>query len=280
MAGIRQRKKNLILAGLTGALLTGLPLLGLTVFFAVENLAVRQEVEEYQKQEETADTCMIYLLNKKKERGEVLEKRDIAEVEITGNLSGVPSCSLKGMLGKQMKLTAEAGTMLSESLLAADALPQEDERRLELDYVRIPELLNQGELIDIRVHFENGEDYIVAGKKRVLSIQREDGYGTGKLLEVQVSEEEILKLASVKADYDRYDNTLVYAVVYAEEGQAQAVDTYPVNPAVYALSTWDSNVVKRVLTIENQEKRRILEENLFRFYSGEDRNPASADSEA
>lgn len=279
MAGIRQRKKNLILAGLTGALLAGLPLLGSTIFFSMENLAVRQQLEEYRKKEEMTDTCVIYFLNKEKERGEVIEQQDVTAVEVAGELSDMKPVLWKDLLGKQMKITAEAGTLLSESFLAAAPLPQEDERRLELDYVRIPELLNQGELIDIRVHFENGEDYIVAGKKKVLSLQRKDGYGNENRLEVLVSEEEILKLASVKADYDWYENTLIYAVIYAEEGQTEPSDTYPVNPAVYALSIWDPNVAERVLTPENQEKRQVLEANLFRFYSGEDVNLATAGNE-
>lgn len=279
MAGIRQRKKNLILAGLTGALLVGLPLLGSTIFLSMENLAVRHQLEEYQKREEMTDTCVIYFLNKEKERGETIEEQDIIAVEVVGELSGMQSVLRKDLLGKHMKIAAKAGTLLSECFLAADSLPQEDERRLELDYVRIPELLNQGELIDIRVHFENGEDYIVAGKKRVLSLQRKDGYGNENLLEVLVSEEEILKLASVKADYDWYENTLVYAVTYVEEGQTEPTDTYPVNPVVYTISTWNPNVVERVLTVENQEKRRVLEANLFRFYSGENGNPATAEDE-
>lgn len=279
MAGIRQRKKNLILAGLTGALLAGLPLLGSTIFFSMENLAVRQQLEEYRKKEEMIDTCVIYFLNKEKERGEVIEQQDVTAVEVAGELSDMKPVLWKDLLGKQMKITAEAGTLLSESFLAAAPLPQEDERRLELDYVRIPELLNQGELIDIRVHFENGEDYIVAGKKKVLSLQRKDGYGNENRLEVLVSEEEILKLASVKADYDWYENTLIYAVIYAEEGQTEPSDTYPVNPAVYALSIWDPNVAERVLTPENQEKRQVLEANLFRFYSGEDVNLTTAGNE-
>jgi len=270
LAGIRQRKKNLILAGLTGALLFGLPLLGTTGYFALENLAVRKQVEEYQRKEEMADTCVIYFLNKGKERGERLEKQDVTAVEVTGRFSGLQPVLSEDLFGKQLKISAEAGTALSDSILCKKELPQEDERRLELNYVRIPELLNQGEWIDIRVHFENGEDYIVAGKKQVLSLQREDGYGAGNLIEIQASEEEILKLASVKADYDGYDNTLVYAVIYAEEGQTEATDTYPVNPAVYELSTWDPNVVKRVLTTENQEKRKALDENLYWFYNREE----------
>lgn len=279
MAGIRQRKKNLILAGLTGALLVGLPLLGSTIFFSMENLAVRQQLEEYRKKEEMTDTGVIYFLNKEKERGEVIEEQDVTAVEVVGELSGMQPVLWKDLLGKRMKFSAEAGTLLSESFLAADILPPEDERRLELDYVRIPELLNQGELVDIRVHFENGEDYIVAGKKKVLSLQRKDSYGSENLLEVLVSEEEILKLASVKADYDWYENTLVYAVIYVEEGQTEPADTYPVNPAVYTLSTWDPNVAERVLTVENQEKRRVLEANLFRFYSGENGNLVTAEDE-
>lgn len=269
MAGIRQRKKNLILAGLAGALITGLPLLGTTVFFTVENLAVRKQVEEYQRKEENTEHGRIYILNTEKERGEVLEQQDVTAVEVSGELSGLQMVALERLLGRQIRIFAEAGTMVSEGLFAEERLPQEDQRRLELNYIRIPELLNQGELIDIRVHFENGEDYIVTGKKKVLTLQREDGYGTRGLIEIQVSEEEILKLASVKADYDWYENTLVYAVIYADEGQVEAMETYPVNMAVYTLSCWDPNVVERVMTAENQEKRQVLEENLVRFYNGD-----------
>lgn len=269
MAGIRQRKKNLILAGLAGALITGLPLLGTTIFFTMENLAVRQQVEEYQRNEEKTEHGVLYILNTKKERGEVLEQQDITAVEVNGELSEIRTVTLDQLIGKQIRSSAEAGTMISEELLSEETLPEEDQRKLELNYIRIPELLNQGELIDIRVHFENGEDYIVTGKKKVLTLQREDGYGTRGLIEIQVSEEEILKLASVKADYDWYENTLIYAVIYADEGQAEAMDTYPVNMDVYTLSRWDPNVIKRVMTAENQEKRQVLEENLTRFYHGE-----------
>ena len=260
----------MILAGLAGARLTGLPLFGTTVFFTMENLAVRQEVEEYRKKEEKTESGVFYILNTEKERGDILEQRDVTAVEVNGELSGVQTIVLEHLLGRQLRIAAEAGTIVSEGLLAEEILPTEDQRRLELDYIRIPELLNQGELIDIRVHFENGEDYIVAGKKKVLTLQREDEYGTTSLIEIQVSEEEILKLASVKADYDCYENTLVYAVIYADDEQEQAKDTYPVNMDVYAISRWDPNVVKQVLTVENQEKRQVLEENLIRFYHGEE----------
>ncbi len=275
MAGIRQRKKNLILAGLAGALLTGLPLFGTTVFFTMENLAVRQQVEEYRRKEEGTEQGVLYILSTDKERGDILEQQDITAVEINGELSGIQVTALEHLVGRQLRTFAEAGTMISEGILAEEILPTEDQRRLELNYIRIPELLNQGELIDIRVHFENGEDYIVAGKKKVLTLQREDEYRAAGLIEIQVSEEEILKLASVKADYDCYENTLVYAVIYADDGQAQAKDTYPVNMGVYEISCWDPNVVKQVLTAENQQKRQILEENLVRFYYGEEETGAN-----
>lgn len=260
----------MILAGLAGALLTGLPLFGTTVFFTMENLAVRQQVEEYRKKEEKTEQGIFYMLNTAKERGDILEQQDITAVEVNGELSRMQIIASEHLVGRQLRISAEAGTIVSEGLLAEEILPAEDQRRLELNYIRIPELLNQGELIDIRVHFENGEDYIVAGKKKVLTLQREDEYKTTGFIEIQVSEEEILKLASVKADYDCYENTLVYAVIYADDGQVQAKDTYPVNMDVYAISCWDPNVIKQVLTVENQEKRQTLEENLVRFYYGEE----------
>lgn len=270
MAGIRQRKKNLILAGLVGALLIGLPLLGTSVYFALENLAVRQQLEEYKEKEKKTDTYLVYTLNRDLKRGEQIEKGDITAITVIGDMISEEIFSLKSPIGKKMKITANSGTVLSDSLITEENLPQEDERKVELDYVKIPELLAEGEMVDIRIRFQNGEDYIVAGQKEVFSLRREQGYQEGNLLEILVNEEEILKLASAKADCDIYENTNIYAVIYAEEGQKKAEDTYPVNPSVYTLSTWDPNVGVHVLTEKNQEKRTVLEENLKEFFFSED----------
>ena len=93
MAGIRQRKKNLILAGLAGALITGLPLFGTVVFFSMENLAVRQQVEEYHRKEEGMEQSVVYILNTEKERGDILEQQDVTAVEINGQLSQMQAVS-------------------------------------------------------------------------------------------------------------------------------------------------------------------------------------------
>lgn len=269
MAGIRQRKKNLILAALSGAALTGIPLSGAAIFFSLESIAVRQQVEIYEAKEENQNTYVIYVLNKKKLRGEMITKEDITPVEVSGDKPVGQRPVYRNLVGKQMRITADAGTVLSESLLAAEELPQDDQRKLELDYIRIPEMLQEGELIDVRIRFANGEDYIIAAKKTVLALQRQDDYGTVNLLELQVGEEEILKLASAEADQEKYENTMIYAVTYTEDGQMEAEHTYPVNPSVYELSTWDPNTGKRVLTLRNLEKRTILEANLETFFQKE-----------
>jgi hypothetical protein len=166
------------------------------------------------------------------------------------------------VIGRVAKVSLGQGTVLTLSLVQEEALPTDDVRRIELAYVDLPVNIGEGDYVDIRIVFSNGEDYIVAGHKKVLSLIREDSYGRQGLLEVYLNEEEILKMASAKADYDRYEDTRIYLAHYMEDGQRNAQDTYPVNSDVYELSQWDPNVFDDLLTEENVLRRQVLEAHI------------------
>lgn len=269
MTGIRQRKGHLLKAGFIGAMIVGLPLLIMTVLFFYGNQAARQQIKEYQKKEAGQLTYPVYILKNDKLPGEKIESSDLQCIDIIGHESDIfQVLSSRDTIGKSARIALHRGMVLTDALVT-DEFPEKDTRKLEFSYIQFPQSLKEGEFVDIRISFPNGEDYIVVGNKRALSVGHPDNAGGIQFLELMVGEEELLKLASAKTDAEQYPNTIVYAVKYVAEEQEKPIDTYPVNPFVYQLSQWDPNVVQAVIESQNIQYRQTLEENLLLFLQSE-----------
>lgn len=162
----------------------------------------------------------------------------------------VPAGSLKeqeisAYEGKSLKLSLEQGCILSPAMLCSTQKAADDERLLNLSYVRLSEKMKVGDYIDIRISFRNGGDYVLLSKKKIQdiggnSIEKETGKNA---LWVQVNEEEILRLASAVVDAYYQEGCDIYAIQYVSETQKAAFVTYPVNETVKELLEADPNVV-------------------------------------
>lgn len=274
MAGIRQRKRHLIGAGLMGAALAGIPLfIGLLIFF-YKSAAAQEQIREYQEREKGIRTYQVQILNTDKLRGEIIEKKDIQTIEVMGKSDSQMIASAGYTAGMTVRFPIPAGTVLSDSLVTKDVLPEKDLRAVEFTYIELPAELGQNDIIDVRIAFPNGEDYVVVSNKQVMALKREDT-GTGsipEMMELQVGESELLRLSSAKTDMEQIRGTRVYAVRYIEEGQEKGEDTYPVNPYIYELGQWNPNLIRRLSTEANIHYRNVLEENLRAFFQEKDKS--------
>ena len=101
-----------------------------------------------------------------------------------------------------------------------EVLLSNDMREVYFEGVDLPEHLQEGDKIDIRIRYFNAEEYIVlAGKKLVMS-------SIEKGMILTLTEDEILYLSSAMADCENYKNTKLYVVGYPEKMQS---DEGPVN---------------------------------------------------
>lgn len=138
---------------------------------------------------------------------------------------------------------------LREYRLSEEILPEkEDVRELYVAEAEVAEYLVTGDKVDVRIRYSNAEDYLILKDKVIVRC----GSGNGIVLEV--SEPEILLLASAIADSQIFKGTKLYTVAYPER---QMLEAGTVNYIA-------NNDVLRMLgkeTIEG-ESRIALEERL------------------
>ena len=203
----------------------------------------------------------------------------VQRVQSAENLSDVQSFTEEDLLGKRLKVSLTKGAALSTDVVYEGAPVADDERRVELRQVDLPQTLRENEYVDIRIAFPNGEDYLVVGHKRVYRMIRDDE-GEVLALQLRLLEEELLRYQAACVDAKMYEDTGLYAVQYTGEFQPAAQVYYPVNRAVFRLLQWDPNIVELFVVEEEQERRALLETELAPYLLEEpDRSEETVDSD-
>lgn len=130
-----------------------------------------------------------------------------------------------------------------------------DLRNRELQVVLLPSSLAQGDIIDVRIQFPTGQDYILLSKKKVERLN-------ASTLWITMTEEEILSLSSAIVDAYLHKAS-IYALTYVEpQFQTAAIPTYPANQEVLKLLESDPNIVRRAEQELVRQVRSSLESSL------------------
>lgn len=266
MSIIRQRKKNLILSGLVGAGIVGIPLLIGFMIVLFGNVAARQQIKTYEKQLAEQERVNLYLLKTDKEKGEIIQKSDLRLIEVNGKNINFSPINIEEVLGKTCRISLKKDTVVTKNLVEKGTLPTDDMRKISFSYIETPLDLKVNNYVDVRIKFPNGEDYIVVEQKKVTELTGNSKENQiDSLLGICVTEEELLKLSSAHVDIEVYPGTKVYAVQYMGEHQEKATTNYPLNQYVYEQIGWNPNIKESKLDSENSNHRKSLEENLVEF---------------
>ena len=246
-----------------GAILAGIPLAGM---FVLERQRAQQTAESlsyYEQLHEQYSYASLFVLTRDVTAGEELiaDMIRVQRVQSSENLSVVQSFTKEDLLGKRLKVSLTKGAVLSTDIVYEGAPVADDERRVELREIYLPQTLRENEFVEIRIAFPNGEDYLVAGRKRVYRMIRDDE-GEVLALQLRFSEEELLRYQAACVDTKTYEDTRLYAVQYTGEFQPAAQVYYPVNRAVFRLLQWDPNISELFVVEEEQERRALLETEL------------------
>lgn len=262
-----------------GALFAAIPLVGL---LASERRRAQQTTESlnyYEKLHEQYSYASFFVLTKDVTAGEELTADMIREqrVQSAEELLAVQSFTKEDLLGKRLKVSLTKGAALSTDIVYEGTAVADDERRVELCEVYLPQTLRENEFVDIRITFPNGEDYLVVGHKRVYRMIRDDE-GEVSALQLRFLEEEQLRYQAACVDTKMYEDTRLYAVQYTGEFQPAAQVYYPVNRAVFRLMQWDPNIEELFVVTGEQERRTLLETELEPYLSeGSDQSEETAD---
>lgn len=167
------------------------------------------------------------------------------------------------LIGTYAKTELSKGSILTKDMLLKDNDFLIQSRRIELTDLRLPTALSLSDLLEIRISFPNGEDYVILKHKKIHEFLKEEDLIYG--ITLTLSEEELLRLSSARVDATRYEGACLYAVIYQADYEIAATVDYPVNADVFSLMLWDPNVLAHSITQDEIERRNLLEERLHRF---------------
>lgn len=272
---IKPRRFHMVLAFLLGLAISVLLLTGGYLYYR-SNLArleseMRAQITEETRQafNEEYPMSLVYVFQSDKKAGETIADTDLVPAEVNERV--IPSDAvliLEEALGMVMRCDITKNTIVTRSLFYAEEEYPDDLRVMEYTVVNLPERLEKGGFVDVRIMFPNGLDYIILSKKRVVDCRHGEN-GQNSLIWLHMTEEEILRMSSAIVDASLVEGATLYAVQYvAPDIQKDAIKTYPANLEVLELISTNPNIVDRAieaLEVRNRMnfEKRIDEELVF-----------------
>jgi hypothetical protein len=263
MSIIRQRTKNLLMAGLLGVVLC-------LVVTLVLSLTFREKISDFlattiKQEQQEVFTYPIVVASKPLKKGSILKQEDVtvsllgAEKPIT---SGYAEVSL--LVGKKLLMDVDENLPLTPPMFMEEALVNKNLRVYEFGFIELPYLLEETDVVDVRIAFPTGQDYIVLAKKSIQSFERSRDQVHVGLLDLALEEEEVLRMSSAMVDTYLTEGTKVYLVKYVNpDQQASSVVNYPVNQSVLALYMENPNVFDIPNAEQVLSRRRVLDASLL-----------------
>ncbi|MNJ50311.1 hypothetical protein D3C77_455800 [compost metagenome] len=263
MSRLRQRTRHLIYAGLTGAGVVGIMFASYAIYQIKQTNDMRTTItQKYETQirrlqeEQARKMISGWVLVRDISAGHPIRSEDVKRIELPAD--SVPTNFIKlkeDIAGRNAKIALSPQTLLTEGLLYKEEPTTHDLRWREMGFIQLPTVLEKNDVVDVRIQFPTGQDYILLSKKK---IERLDA----ATVTVSMDELEILSLSSAIVDAYLHKAS-IYALAYVEpQLQTRAIPTYPANEAVLQLIKKDPNIITRAEQALSHSTRQILEADL------------------
>lgn len=160
------------------------------------------------------------------------------------------------------KIDLKAGTILTKDMLTTSSEQvTNDLRKQEYNMLSLPTDLVDGDFVDVRIRFGNGQDYIVVSKKQV-SIPEIAGAPAEGVININLSEDESIAMSSAIIELYQLKAVEMYVSRYTDPGmQVAATPTYPVSSETLNLMSSNPNIVDEAKAAIASRYNRDLREN-------------------
>lgn len=248
MLRLRRKTRQLLAAAGAGFLISAL-IAGSLWLANVRQMKEEQQAIELKWSEELTalkesmkqSTVKVWVPSKPLNSGQMITIEDLTQQELPkGAIPEHLLSSSEDIVGRVAKLSLQANMPLTENLLWENEPLSHDLRYREMGFVELPEAVSEGSMVDVRIQFPTGQDYILLSKKRINELRSQEGVVT-----MTLNEQELLSLSSAIVDAYLHEAS-IYALLYVEPGiQAESIPTYPANNAVLQLMKKDPNIVRK-----------------------------------
>ncbi len=147
----------------------------------------------------------VYVASHDLNAGDTLHEEDIYEKETY--ITNVSDTITMDDVGKTLLVTIPAEEVIYRREVIGGR-PDDTERRVEYACFAVSEGMNPGTYIDVRIRFQNGEDYCVLSRKMISEIDLEKS-----VCYLTVDKDEIRRMASAIVDAKIY-NAHMYSTAY------------------------------------------------------------------
>lgn len=269
MSKIRQRSKNLIYSGLAGAAIVGIIFAGYVIYNIRDTnkqqlnlrLEYEQKVQVMKDEQDKQEQSMVsgYVTSNDIAAGQMIQQKDLVAVKLPPMASPENLiANNEDIVGSSSKIELRKGTPLTKAMFFEGAVTSPDLRNREINVINLPTNLKIDEVVDVRIQFPTGQDYIVLSKKKIDNL-------LSPTLWIRLNEQEILTFSSAMVDAYLHKATL-YALTYVEpQMQDEAIPTYPINKEVQKLIAKDPNIVNKAELHLSESIRLSLEADLERM---------------
>lgn len=252
---MRKRKKLL-----TSALVTVSVLLIISIALLVvgRNYIYDRNVEITELQNEMeANKQVLYVASTFIGRGETIEAGvNVMQQEVYTGLEPYNYIAEED-LGCVATIDIEEKMPIMKNMTAPITIDH-DTREYEMRVVNLMSDQAENDIVDVRIMFPTGEDFIVLSKKQVRNLSLE-----ASRFNTYLSEEEILRMASATIDAYTISGTRIYTTRYAESNlQNAAIPNYLVKQETIDLINNDPNVLEKAQETLNKFARLELEERI------------------
>lgn len=195
-----------------------------------------------------------YVLNTDVRAGEVIKEDYFTEVSVPESLGLNIVKSVDGLEGAYFRTSLKESTVLTTEDIKEDEIV-DSERYVDVIIDQPPVGVQAGDIIDIRITFPYGEDFIALSGKKIFEINN-------SIMKLRLNENEIQVYNSLLLDRVLYKGTQIWANTYVDAGSQETAEAfYPINNNASDLLLLNPNA----LELSRQEmvlKRQIVEETL------------------
>ncbi len=245
---MQRKARNSILLGIIIGLLLG----GLVIAFLFMQLTkVNQELAKTKK-----TTGTIYILNRSVKSGEKIDSSMLEKVEAPETVKPDNYVKEDGLSEETVaKVDLPQGTILTSGLIQKSTEKvTNDLREQEYNMIELPQQLEIGDYIDVRLRLANGQDYIVISKKEIKNM-------TADTIWMNLYEEETLIMSNAIVEVYKMPGSKLYATTYVEPGnQSEILPTYTESKEVHDLLRANPNLREEAITAINARNAEALAE--------------------
>ena len=203
----------------------------------------------------SSNTKQLYVTTKDIKYGQIIKADDVQVVSELISLDATMFMT-EADIGAVAQVDIPMGTVITSNMISYEDFAN-TLRETEFDVLVLNSNLMDGDFVDVRIRYKNGEDYVVLSKKRVKNLSLRNA-----ICYMDLIEEETQLISSAIVDAGVYDAILYTTTYVGPSIQEASVVTYQPSADVFELIHNNPNIISVVTKNLSEKAREEMQKRL------------------